>query len=96
MAMVQAAPNRADAECLVLAGPRPVPETGQVEFEVELRAANDIPGTRNMLGSQVGQRITVRGRPEFLPAIQPGQVVRLFLEMTGPGMPVQARPTAGP
>jgi hypothetical protein len=92
--MVQAAPNRTEAECRVLSMPRPAANAGQVEFEVELIAAHDVSGTRNMLTSRVGQRLAVTARPELVPALQAGATVRLFLEVVGPGAPVQLRPAA--
>jgi hypothetical protein len=95
VAMVQAAPNRTDAEVVVLEAPRPAPNAGQVEFEVELVAAHAVPGQHEMLSSRVGQRVLVRARPEWLPEVRPGALVRLFLEVTGPGAPVQLRPGAG-
>jgi hypothetical protein len=92
VAMVQAAPNRTDAEVIVLEAPRPAPASDQVEFEVELVAAHAVPGQAEMLGSHVGQRLLVRARREWLPDVKAGARIRLLLEFVGPGMPLQLRP----
>jgi hypothetical protein len=90
--MVAAAPNLTQAEVLVLEAPRPAPTEGQVEFEVELVRAAPVAGQHEMLASRVGQRMLVRGRLEWLPALEIGAPVVLFLEVVGPNAPVQVRP----
>ena len=94
-AMVAAAPNLTHAEVLVTGPTRPAPTPGQVEFEVELVSAAPVPGLGEMLSSRIGQRLLVRARPEWLPELRMGERARLFLEVTGPGAPVQLRPPPG-
>jgi hypothetical protein len=91
--MVRAAPNRTEADCVVLEAPHPT-DAGLLEFDVELAAAAPVAGYNDMLQSRVGQRTTVRARPEWLPSLRVGERVKLLLEMGGPNQPVQVRPPA--